>query len=74
MNCPYCNQPMEKGQLKSRGGVFFLPEGESLPLLYTEWQMEKHGAVPLPPGVNVLRPEYPEAWICRNCRKIQIEY
>ena len=36
MECPFCMKEMEKGTLQSRGGVFFLPDGESLPKLYTE--------------------------------------
>ncbi len=42
MKCPCCNKEMEKGELRSRGGVFFLPEGEESPKLYTENQMKKH--------------------------------
>jgi hypothetical protein len=64
---------MEKGQLRSRGGVYFLPDGEKTPLLYTDREMKKHNAVYLPPymlgGV-----EYPTAHICRSCSKIVINY
>ena len=28
MICPYCGQEMEKGTLHSRGGNYFLPDGE----------------------------------------------
>lgn len=35
MKCPFCGQEMEQGKLRSRGGLFFLPEGEGLPKLYT---------------------------------------
>ena len=28
MKCPFCGQEMEQGKLRSRGGLFFLPEGE----------------------------------------------
>ena len=34
MKCPCCNNEMEKGQLRSRGGVYFLPDGEKKPLLF----------------------------------------
>ena len=44
MKCPCCNAEMERGELRSRGGVFFLPEGETLPKLYTRRLMEKHRA------------------------------
>ena len=74
MNCPYCNNKMEKGALRSKGGVFFLPDGEKLPLLYTERQMEKRNAVYLPPYMIEFPPEYPTAHICRSCSKIVIDY
>ena len=74
MKCPYCNSEMEKGELRSKGGVFFLPDGESSPLLYTEREMEKHNAVYLPPYMLSLIPEYPTAYICRQCSKIVIDY
>jgi len=74
MKCPYCNNEMEKGELKSRGGVFFLPDGEKMPKLYTENQMKKHNAVYLPPYMTAVLPEYPTAYICRLCCKIVIEY
>lgn len=33
MKCPYCHSEMEYGELRSRGGVYFLPDGESMPKL-----------------------------------------
>ncbi len=74
MRCPYCNSDMEKGQLKSKGGVFFLPDGEKSPKLYTKSQMMKHRAVYLPPYVNFFSAEFPTAYICRMCSKIVIDY
>lgn len=29
--CPYCGGDLEKGKLISRGGNFFLPDGEKMP-------------------------------------------
>lgn len=74
MRCPSCNTEMEKGKLRSRGGVFFLPDGESLPLLYTENEMQKHHAVCLPPSLFSIKAEYPTAYLCRKCSKIIIDY
>ena len=74
MKCPYCNNEMEKGELRSKGGLFFLPEGESIPKLYTDNQMKRHNAVLLPPHMASIRPEYPTAYICRQCSKIMIDY
>lgn len=74
MKCPYCNNEMEKGELRSKGGLFFLPEGESIPKLYTDNQMKKHNAVHLPPYMTSIHPEFPAAYICRQCSKIVIDY
>ena len=75
MRCPYCDTEMERGKLHSRGGVYFLPDGEKHPQFYTEREMKKHNAVYLPPYITLLdRPEYPTAYICRQCSKIVIEY
>ena len=74
MKCPCCSREMEKGQLKSRGGVFFLPDGEPLPKLYTEHEMKKHRAVYLPPFMTSLKAEYPTAYLCRLCSKLVIDY
>ena len=74
MKCPYCNNEMEKGELRSKGGLFFLPEGESIPKLYTDNQMKKHNAVHLPPYMTSIHPEFPTAYICRLCSKIVIDY
>lgn len=74
MKCPYCNSEMEKGKLRSRGGVYFLPDGENPPLLYTEKEMKKHKAVYLPPYMTAILAEYPTAYICRPCSKMVIDY
>ena len=74
MNCPHCDEKMERGQLRSRGGVFFLPDGEGMPLLYTNREMSKHRCVYLPPYMLSVPAEYPIAYICRSCRKIVLEY
>ena len=74
MNCPYCGSDMEKGEIKSRGGMFFLPEGESIPKLYTKSEMKKYRAIHLPPYMLDSKPEYPTAYVCRACSKIIIEY
>jgi len=74
MKCPYCQREMEKGQLRSRGGLYFLPDGEKAPKLYTEKEIKKHNAVYLPPYMMSVVPEYPDAYICRNCTKIVIDF
>jgi len=74
MKCPFCSSLMEKGVLRSRGGVFFLPDGEGLPRLYTKKEMEKHNAIYLPPRMLSFTAEYPVAHTCRTCGKIIIDF
>lgn len=74
MKCPCCSNEMEKGKLRSKGGVFFLPDGEKLPKLYTEKQMKKHNAVYLKPYIFDVPEEFPIAYLCRQCSKIVIDY
>lgn len=74
MKCPYCNNEMEIGKLRSKGGVFFLPDGEKMPKLYTQNEMAKHRAVSFPPFVLDVFPEYPSAYVCRECKKLIIDF
>ena len=74
MNCPYCGNDMERGELRSRGEMFFLPEGESTPKLYTQSEMNKHRAIYLPPYMLDVKAEFPTAYVCRACSKIIVEY
>ena len=74
MTCPYCNGEMEKGELRHKGGLYFIPDGEETPLLYTKREMNKHKAVHFPMYSLKSIIEYPAAHICRNCSKIVIDY
>ena len=74
MKCPCCGHTMEQGQLRSKGGLFFLPDGEKPPKLYTESEMQKHRAVYLPPYLTSVVAEYPTAYLCRPCSKIVMDY
>ena len=74
MKCPCCRCEMQRGQLRSRGGLFFLPDGSMTPKLYTESEMRKANAVYLPPYMLSLSVSYPTAYICRSCSKIVVEY
>lgn len=47
--CPYCGCELEQGTFHSRGGNYFLPNGEKTPSFYTEKAMEKRKAILLPP-------------------------
>ena len=74
MRCPYCNSEMEKGEMRSKGGLYFLPDGEKTPLLYTQREMKKRNAVYLSPYMTAIPAVYPTAYICRSCSKIMIDY
>lgn len=73
MTCPFCHQIMEHGRLRSKGGVFFLPDGEKVPKLYTDVEMKKRNVLSLPPHVFDSPPRYPEAFLCRSCGKIILD-
>lgn len=74
MKCPYCGKETEPGKLRSRGGMFFLPDNEKMPKLYTKQEMRKHKAVSLPPFVLDPVLEYPAAYVCRNCKKMFMDF
>lgn len=71
MECPYCHSEMERGELHSRGGVFFLPDGEAMPRLYTDKEMKKHNAIAFPPYILGDK-AFPITYVCKNCRKLII--
>ncbi len=69
MECPYCHREMEHGELHSKGGVFFLPDGETMPMLYSEKEMKKHNAIAFPPFVFGNK-TFSEVHVCRECKKL----
>lgn len=79
MTCPFCGKEMTAGQLRSRGANFFLPKGESAPVLYTESALKKRNAVILPPSIFEIAVKsddetWPEGFVCYECKKIILEY
>ena len=75
--CPNCGGEIEKGTFRSRGGNFFLPEGEKTPLWFTEKSMAKRNAIYLPPyfyETLSITVEWPEAYACRNCKIVIFPY
>lgn len=73
--CPYCGDDIEKGAFRSRGGNYFLPDGEKTPSLYSEKAMAKRRAVSLPPDfLSLGTPQWPNAFLCRNCKIMIIPY
>lgn len=73
MKCPYCDNQMESGKLRSRGGMYFLPDGESIPKTYSNKEMVKHKAISFPPYL-LQSTEYPTAYVCRECGKIIMDF
>ena len=65
---------MEKGALRSRGGVYFLPENSKVPTFYTEKPLRKANAIPFPPFPLDLEICFPEAYVCRKCHVLVMEY
>jgi hypothetical protein len=74
--CPFCSKEMEEGTLRSRGGNYFLPDGQKEPWLYREKSFDRVNAVALPPSPYTMsfQPEWPKAYCCRECHKIIIDY
>lgn len=74
MNCPYCEKEMVFGYIQNRDGVYWVKTRRAISTL-------------LPPGgrskevvsLNVGRVGYisggsAEAWLCRGCKKVVIDY
>ena len=73
--CPYCGEDLEEGTLRNRGGTFFLPIDEKVPLTYTKKAMEKRGAILLPPQYYSLKaPDSHTAFVCRGCKMIILPF
>lgn len=66
---------MVRGEMKSRGGNYFLPEGHKIPGLYSEGSMKEVGAfILLPKSSDTSFHHYfPTAHLCENCNKIIID-
>ena len=77
--CPWCGSELEKGTLQSRGGNYFLPDGQppSRISFYTSGYLAKVNAIALPPdpyGGLLDAPQWPQGCVCRKCRKIILTY
>ena len=79
MNCPACGKAMEAGKVAYNPavGLHFLPPNERLPRLLTKSGVEKRGGISLD-GPHDLGPLESDgtlrAFLCRDCRKIVMEY
>ena len=65
MNCPYCGKPMEEGVLNSRSPVHWSESASGLSF------PTNRSDVILGKALGILRPK---AWLCRDCRKVVVDY
>lgn len=76
MKCPFCGAEMAHGTLHGRGDNFFLPEGETVPMLLSNAALKKHHAIILPPDsfCVALNDKWPPAFWCGKCRRLVVNY
>ena len=78
MNCPACGKEMEAGKIATdySRGLFFLPPGGKIGFIASRKGIEKQNGVVLDGPYNTNLPNETEipAYICRDCRKIIMEY
>nr|WP_326185720.1 PF20097 family protein [uncultured Oscillibacter sp.] len=78
MKCPVCGKEMERGKVATdySHGLFFLPPDGEIGFYPTEKKIEKRGGIVLdaPFGWNLPNEMEIPAYVCRECRKIVMEY
>ena len=67
MKCPYCQNEMEPGYIKSNKHIIFTCNDSGLPI-----PISKKDDIKL--TANMISPATCYAWNCRTCQKIIIEY
>ena len=65
MNCPCCGKPMEEGVLDSRGPVRWTDSASGMAL-----PTSKRDVI-LGKALGLMRPK---AHLCRDCRRVVVEY
>ena len=65
MNCPCCGKPMEEGVLDSRGPVRWTDSASGMAI-----PTSKHDVL-LGKALGLMRPK---AYLCRDCRRVVVEY
>ena len=63
MNCPECGKEMESGWVYSRGVLFWSSKPDKI------WKIPEKKSVALSSVA-----EYPAGYICKDCRKVILEY
>lgn len=80
MNCPVCGKEMKTWKISyaPQAGIHFLQPGvQHLPRVVTKQGIEKQGGIALdgPNNLGLLESDGTlPAYICKECRKIVVEY
>lgn len=69
MNCPWCGKEMEPGWAYSRSVLMWSAEQGKMPLIARPGDVSLKGKTP-----GGFSPDHPAAQICKDCRKVIIEY
>ena len=70
MLCPYCRRPMEAGSLQDSNAIVWLPTTKHV-AIGNAWAQD--GAVTLAHG-SFFKSNAVTAYLCRECKKILIDY
>ena len=75
MKCPYCSGEMERGMIQARGGggLYWLPENAKISFLVSDKKILSKDGVLLV-STNEVGAVNTPAEICKNCRKLVLEY
>lgn len=77
MECLYCNNDMELGNLKSDGGsgLSYIPINKKSSIYTTRKKIENNGGIALSgPYITRLHNTNVPCYVCKSCRKIVISY
>ncbi|MBD5155064.1 MAG: hypothetical protein HDT15_08360 [Oscillibacter sp.] len=69
MICPACGKEMESGWVYSRGVMMWSPEQGKMPRISGPEDVSLMKEMPWG-----FAPDYPIGYICKDCRKVIIEY
>lgn len=77
MQCPYCKDEVEWGNLETEGspGLFYIPDNVKKMKVYTAGKVDQNGGIVLDgPYLTRLNRTKVQCCICRKCKKIIIPY
>ncbi len=70
MKCPYCNEEMQKGFVQCRDGLNWTPKKQRVAALSSFGA----GAIPIGKDSGLTTNTVAEAYHCRICKKVVIDY